>query len=260
MLSQQAAIGVLDSGVGGISTLRTLTRMLPNENFIFYGDSANAPYGEKDAATVQHLTSAVIEQLRQRDVKAIVIACNTATSAAKSQMMTQYPEMPILGIEPALKMAVDAGKHNILVMGTPLTISLPKYRAQVDRFKDQTMIHSLPCAGLADLVEQGHDGLDRINARLDELLAPYRDQPIDAVVLGCTHYPFIGQLVAQRFAQPVTLFTGYEGLGHNLIKQLDERRLLRQDHNPQQIEFMSSRQTKDELALYQQLFQNGIGI
>lgn len=122
------------------------------------------------------------------------------------------------------------------------------------------MIHSLPCAGLADLVEQGHDGLDRINARLDELLAPYRDQPIDAVVLGCTHYPFIGQLVAQRFAQPVTLFTGYEGLGHNLIKQLDERQLLRQDHNLQQIEFMSSRQTKDELALYQQLFQNGIGI
>lgn len=260
MVNRQSSIGVMDSGVGGISTLQVLTQMLPNENFIFYGDSANAPYGEKDATTVQQLTSNAIDELRANDVKAVVIACNTATSAAKQQMMTKYPEMPIIGIEPALKMAVDAGKQHILVMGTPLTISLPKYHAQVARFEAQTSIQSLPCAGLADLVERGHDGIDAINARLDELLAPYTDQPIDSVVLGCTHYPFIGKLIQQHLSQPVTLFTGYEGLGNQLIKQLEAHDLLRDTPNDQQISFMSSRPTATELTLYQQLFDHGIGI
>lgn len=260
MVSQQAPIGVLDSGVGGISTLQTLTKLLPNESFIFYGDSANAPYGEKSAAEVQKLADHVIDQLREQAVKAIVIACNTATSAAKPQLMTKYPDMPILGIEPALKEAVDADKKDILVMGTPLTISLPKYRAQVARFDSQANIYSLPCPGLADLIEQGHDGLPEIEAHLSELMAPMLEKTVDGVVLGCTHYPFIGKLIQAQFDHPVTLYTGYEGLTNYLKRQLTDRHLLRHDHVKQTVTFMSSRQTDAELALYQQLFDNGIGL
>lgn len=260
MVNQQSPIGVLDSGVGGISTLQTLTKLLPDEDFIFYGDSANAPYGEKDATTVQTLANNVIETLRNQGVKAIVIACNTATSAAKPQLMTTYPDMPILGIEPALKEAVDAGKQHILVMGTPLTISLPKYRAQVARFANQADIHSLPCPGLADRIEQGHAGLPEITAHLTELMAPVVNEPIDGVVLGCTHYPFIGKLIQAQFDHHVDLYTGYEGLTNYLKRQLADHDLLRSGHTKQSVTFMSSRDTPAELALYQQLFANGIGL
>ncbi|VDG24429.1 glutamate racemase [Lactiplantibacillus mudanjiangensis] len=258
MADKRAPIGVFDSGVGGISTLQTLAKVLPNEDFIFYGDSANAPYGEKDATTVCQLATDVIDELATQDVKAVVIACNTATSAAKPQLTAAYPDMPILGIEPALKEAVDAGKQHILVMGTPLTLSLPKYRAQLAKFGPKTNIYSLPCPGLADRIELGSAGLPKIKALLADLMAPMLEHPIDAVVLGCTHYPFIQDLITAKFEQPVTVYTGYEGIARNLTAQLQEQDLLRSVNNDRQIQFMSSRNTATELALYRDLFEHGI--
>ncbi|MFC6182038.1 glutamate racemase [Lactiplantibacillus daowaiensis] len=258
MADKRAPIGVFDSGVGGISTLRTLAKVLPNEDFVFYGDSANAPYGEKDADTVCQLASQVIDHLATRDIKAMVIACNTATSAAKPQLIAQYPELPILGIEPALKEAVDAGKQDILVMGTPLTLSLPKYQAQLAKFGARTNIYTLPCPGLADRIELGQAGLPQIKALLANLMAPMLEHPIDAVVLGCTHYPFIQDLITAKFSQPVAIYTGYEGIARNLTAQLQQRDLLRSENPDRQIQFMSSRDTPAELTLYQALFDHGI--
>ncbi|WP_125607979.1 glutamate racemase [Lapidilactobacillus bayanensis] len=260
MLDVTMPIAVFDSGVGGISTLQTLVKMLPQENFIFFGDSANAPYGEKSRDTVFKLVDQVVQQLLTKNVKSIVIACNTATSAAKPVLMEKYPELPILGIEPALKEAVDAGKHNILVMGTPLTIKSPKYQAQRARFTDQATIHSLPCPGLAELIEGGHQSLPKIQTYLAQLLnIPERDQ-IDAAVLGCTHYPFVTELIRQQFTQPLAVYTGYTGLGNNLRRQLAQRDLLRTTNPKRTIEFMSSKNEAAELALYHQLFEQGIGI
>lgn len=259
MVDQKAPIGVFDSGVGGISTLRTLARVLPNENFIFYGDSANAPYGEKSATTVCHLASHVIEQLQAKAVKAVVIACNTATSAAKPQLMAQFPELPIIGIEPALKEAVDAGEQHILVMGTPLTLSLPKYQAQLAKFGARTNIYSLPCPGLADRIELGSAGLPQIKSLLTNLMAPMLEHPIDAVVLGCTHYPFIQELITSKIPRPVHVYTGYEGIARQLTAQLTQHQLLRPAGEASRtIDFMSSRNTPAELALYQDLFDHGI--
>lgn len=258
MSKLQAPIGVFDSGVGGISTLRTLTRVLPQEDFIFYGDSANAPYGEKSSAEVCVLASQVMVQLKAHTVKAVVIACNTATSAAKQQLIAANPDMPILGIEPALKQAFDAGKQHILVMATPLTISLPKYKAQVARFEERTHVYSLPCPGLADRIELGHDGIEQIQELVDQLMAPVLNDPIDAIVLGCTHYPFIADMIQAKYDHPVTIYTGYEGLANNLAAQLKQRGLLRTENADQHIDFLSSRNTPDELALYQHLYDYGI--
>lgn len=258
MSKQQAPIGVFDSGVGGISTLRTLAQALPNEDFIFYGDSANAPYGEKPSDQVCQLATQVLDQLKQHQAKAVVIACNTATSAAKQQLMAANPTLPILGIEPALKQAVDAGKQHILVMATPLTISLPKYQAQVARFEATTQIYSLPCPGLADSIEKGHAGLAQTQALVDRLMADVTAAPIDGVVLGCTHYPFIADMIRREFDHPVTVYTGYEGLAKNLTKHLTDQGLLRPHNDHRQIHFYSSRDTPAELALYQHLFEHGI--
>lgn len=259
MSKQTAPIGVFDSGVGGISTLRTLAQALPNENFIFYGDSANAPYGEKSSEQVCVLASQVLDQLKHHQVKAVVIACNTATSAAKQQLMVANPDLPILGIEPALKQAVDAGRHHILVMATPLTISLPKYQAQVEKFQATTQIYSLPCPGLADTIELGHAGLPQIQALIDQLMADVKTQPIDAVVLGCTHYPFAADLIAAEFDHPVQIYTGYEGLAKNLVRHLTDQDLLRTAPNTdRQINFYSSRNTPEELALYRHLYRYGL--
>lgn len=258
MNEQQKAIGIFDSGVGGISTLQVLAKMLPQENFIFYGDSANAPYGEKSGAEVQVLANEVVTQLQAQAVKAVVIACNTATSAAKTELIAQHPTLPILGIEPALKAAVDAGKQHILVMATPLTLSLAKYKTQLAKWGQQQAIYSLPCPGLADLIEGGATALPQIKVALNRLLATVRQQPIDAVVLGCTHYPFITDLIREQLGQPVTFYTGYEGLGRNLQHQLQQRNLLRTTNAQPTVRFMSSRDTPAELALYQQLFDHGL--
>jgi glutamate racemase len=265
VIDQKCPIGVFDSGVGGISTLRTLAKMLPLEDFIFYGDSANAPYGEKTSEQVYELTQHAVEQLRARNVKAIVIACNTATSAAKPELMKRYPDIPFLGIEPALKLAVDSGKKNILVLATPLTLSLDKFRRQVARFSDQATIHPLPCPGLAALIERGPAGLPSIEHYLDELFKPLHDteKPLDGVVLGCTHYPFIADVIEKHLGSHAEMFTGFEGLGRYLTKQLADRGLLRTQTSggplapTQQVEFLSSNNTAEELSLYRSLFERG---
>ena len=127
-------IGVFDSGVGGISVLKHLTEQLPNENFLFYGDSANAPYGEKSVEQVRALAFDIVRRMVEDGVKAIVIACNTATSAAAKELRRAF-KLPIIGVEPALKPAATAsGRHRVLVMATPVTLSLQKYRNLWDRY------------------------------------------------------------------------------------------------------------------------------
>ena len=153
---QECPIGVFDSGVGGISVLRELVAQMPNENYIFFGDSKNAPYGTKTLEEVQQLTCADAEYLLSRGVKALVVACNTATSAAIRILREKYADMPVIGIEPALKPAVRAGGHpRVLVMATPMTLREEKFHALMQRFESDAEILRLPCPGLVEYVEQG---------------------------------------------------------------------------------------------------------
>ena len=132
-----APIAVFDSGVGGLSVLKTLRRVLPSENFIYYGDSANAPYGEKTAEEVKKAAHNVTRTLLSYGAKAIVIACNTATSAAAEFLRSTYPDVPIIGMEPAVKPAALSAPHpTVLVMATPLTLREAKFRSLIDKYKD----------------------------------------------------------------------------------------------------------------------------
>ncbi|MGI6095672.1 MAG: glutamate racemase [Lachnospiraceae bacterium] len=246
-------IGVFDSGVGGISVLKELYKELPNENFLYYGDSKNTPYGDKTKKQILELSTGITEYFLEQEVKAIVIACNTATSAAAKTLREKYREIPILGIEPALKPAAMkySGKR-LLVLATAATLKLDKFQRLKSAMEDRDEIISLSCSGLAERIQEGNlEGPD-LKRFLEELLAPYIGK-VDGVVLGCTHYPFIKKQL-QEILGEVELFDGANGTARELRRQLTLRGLLSTSECPGEIVFQSSRDTKEELQLYEQFF------
>ena len=153
---KNAPIGVFDSGVGGISVLKELVKQMPNEHYIYFGDSANAPYGSRPTEQVRQLTLQAAEQLYSRNIKALVVACNTATSAAIEILRQNYPELIVIGIEPALKPAADQfPRGNIGVMATQVTLREEKFAHQLERFP-QAQVSLIPAPGLVELIESGN--------------------------------------------------------------------------------------------------------
>ena len=219
----QCPIGVFDSGVGGISVLRELVARMPNENYIFFGDSKNAPYGTKTLKEVQELTCADAAYLISQNVKALVVACNTATSAAINILREKYVDMPIIGIEPALKPAVHARENpRVLVMANPMTLREEKFHALMQKFESDADILPLPCPGLVEFVERGElDGAE-LEGFLAELFAPFLEKPVDCVVLGCTHYPFVRGMIQKVLGSRVEIFDGGEGTARETQRRLKE--------------------------------------
>ena len=185
-------IGFFDSGVGGLSVLKEALKIMPNENYIYFGDSKNAPYGVKDFKEVKALTYEAVEFLLSKGAKGLVIACNTATSAAVAALRVTYPKIPIVGIEPAVKPAVKLKRPGkIIIMATPVTLKLEKFHKLLDLYKDEAEIIPMPCAGLMEFVEAGNINGKETVEYLKEKFAQYNKNDIASIVLGCTHYPFI---------------------------------------------------------------------
>lgn len=247
-------VGVFDSGVGGISVLRALVAELPHEDFRFFGDSANAPYGEKTEAQVLDLSRSIVEDLVARGAKAIVIACNTATSVAAATLRAAYPDVPIVGIEPALKPAARALPHGrVLVMATEVTLRLEKYHELVRAWGGECEVIPVPCPGLAARIERG--SLDAPD--LAEMIAGYVGAyagKVDGVVLGCTHYPFVRGLIAEALGADVRFFDGGAGTARQLRARLIDAGLLADRDRAGRVEFASSLDTLEELALYRRFF------
>lgn len=217
-------IGVFDSGVGGISVLRELVALMPNENYIFYGDSANAPYGTKALEQVVELVSNDAKYLYEQGIKALVVACNTATSAGIQILRERYTDIPVIGIEPALKPAVLSKEHPmVLVMATPMTLREEKFRKLMQRFEQDAEIVPLPCPGLMEFVERGELESEALEEYLRKLFAPY--EKVDAVVLGCTHYPFVRNMIQKVLGEEAMLFDGGAGTARETRRQLEEKGL-----------------------------------
>ncbi len=227
----EAPIAVFDSGVGGISVLRALLEEMPNENYWYYGDSANAPYGTKTLEEVQKLTISNVDRFLAEGAKGIVVACNTATSAAVRILRQKYPEVPIIGIEPALKPAVLFKKHpNVIVMATPMTLREAKFHNLMDRYMGMAQIIPLPCPGLVEYIEHGDIQSAELEQFLEKLFEPFEKQKIDAVVLGCTHYPFVSRKLQKVLGERVMLFEGGPGTARETKRRLEAAGLL----NPKQ--------------------------
>lgn len=232
MADRNSPIGVFDSGVGGIGTLAALRRELPEERFLFYGDTANAPYGTKSREEVMGCVSRIMDHLLAQDVKAVVIACNTATAVAAAELRARYA-LPIIGIEPALKPAHEQRRGgSVLVLATPMTLKLEKFRALYERYGEGAI--PLPCPGLMELVEREAD--DEARRYLLELFAPYDLKQVDAVVLGCTHYVFLRPILQAFLPATVKVLDGNEGTARQLRRVLTARELLSEGPGEVQLE------------------------
>ena len=246
-------IGVFDSGVGGISVLKELARVLPREDFLYFGDSANAPYGEKPGVWVLERSRRIVEHLLAEGCKAVVIACNTATSAAAAALRSDFSQVPIIGVEPALKPAALAPDvRRILVMATPITLALDKYQDLARTWGAGHEVLDAPCPGLAARIEQGHLGAPDVCALVEELVGRHRGT-VDAVVLGCTHYPFIAGTIRDVLGE-VALFDGAHGTALQLKRKLVECESLSQRAGAGRVEFSSSKPGNAELELYRTFF------
>lgn len=255
-LVPEAPIGVMDSGMGGISVLRELVRLLPQEDFVFYGDSANAPYGSRTTEEIYNLTENVVENLLDQGVKAVVIACNTASSAAGQQLRENYPSLPIVAIEPALKPAVIACPGGrVAVLATEATLRERKFAALLAAWQDKAEILKLPLPGLPEFVERGELDSPALRQFLGEHFRQLGDRPIDGVVLGCTHYPFVQKTIRDMLGPQVKIFDGAAGTARQLRRRLYRQCLLTEKQHKGTVTWLNSSSDANMIELSKKLFE-----
>ena len=247
-------IAVFDSGVGGISVLRQLRKQMPNERFLYFGDSANAPYGSRTTEEVRQLTLAAAKRLtNEYPVKALVVACNTATAAAIESLRETYPDLIVIGIEPALKVAVDHLPHgSIGVMATEVTLREEKFDALVERFRDQHPIFKIPAPGLVPLIEAGKADDPETDALLHSLLDPYVGK-IDTLVLGCTHYPFVTRRIKRVLGPGTVVVHGGRGTAKETHRRLKNAGLI--NDGPGELLLLNSSGREELIALCRRLLE-----
>ena len=216
-------IAFFDSGLGGLSVLHHARHVLPHESFLFYADESHVPYGTKSHEEVQRYVGEAFEYLLAQDVKAIVVACNTATSVAVPAMRARY-DLPIIGMEPAAKkaLALDA-KHRVLVTATPITVAGEKMEHLIERVDHEHLVDRLALPELVTFAERMEFDSVAVERYLQRALAPYALEDYSALVLGCTHFNYF-KPVFRRLIPPAMRFVdGNEGTVAQLVRKLEER-------------------------------------
>ena len=251
MNRKQLPIGFFDSGVGGLSVMREALKLMPNENYIYFGDSKNAPYGTREMSEVRDLTFDAVKFLLDKGAKAIVVACNTATSAAVAELRKVYKDVPIVGIEPAVKPAVELKREG----DTPFTLSHDKFERLMDKYSEVATIEKMPCDGLVEFIESGELKSDRVKKYLKDKFNKYEneDKNIAAIVLGCTHYPFIKNTLGEVVGRDIPIIDGGEGTVKELRRRLKEADLINDSTEKGTVEFYNSCGRDEIISLSKEL-------
>jgi glutamate racemase len=216
-------IGVFDSGFGGISVLAAATVMLPDERFVYIGDNLHAPYGERTEAEILMLSRKSVQFLIEKGCKAVVIACNTATSVAADALRSEI-SLPIVAMEPALKPAsLIVQEGQVLVLATEMTLKLGKFKQLMESYGRDAV--PIPAPKFVTAVEAGVTDGPAITALFDETLGPYLQKPVKAVVLGCTHYTFLKPALRAYLPASIALIDGNDGTARQLEKRLTQANL-----------------------------------
>ncbi len=219
-------IGVFDSGVGGISVVADLVHQLPEEEYVYFGDSGNAPYGVRSKEEIKELSFKVVEHLLKLNIKALVVACNTATSVVIEELRSSL-DIPVIGMEPALKPAIELNKPGkIVVMATPVTLREKKFNDLIEKFKDTNNVVKMPCPGLVEIIEKEGNQDREIENYIKAVYSPYNIDEIGAVVLGCTHYVFIRDIIANIVGNKIAIVDGNYGTARHVKHLLQEEEAL----------------------------------
>ena len=242
-ISKEGSIGVFDSGIGGVTVLREIIKILPNENYIYYSDSKNNPYGDKTKQEIIKRCEEVFSYLLEKNCKAIVIACNTASAIAVNTLREKYKDIPIIAIEPAYKMVHDyAYDGETLVMATKGTIESERFNLLYNKYNNHKT-KLLECVGLADRIEEGNE--NKIKEYLEKNLKEYKGK-VENVVLGCTHYPLIQEEIGQVLGENVRFFNGANRLAVHLKEVLLEKDLISKSNEKGKIDFCDSSEKKEK--------------
>lgn len=225
MSRSAAPIGVFDSGLGGLSVLRALRAHLPDESFVYLADSSFCPYGEKDDLTIETRVHELVGLLVERECKAAVIACNTACAVALGSLRQRF-DFPIVGLEPAVKPAILRSRHRrVAVLATPRTARGDKLRELIDLHAGPVVVETIPAPGLVDLIEAGEIHGREIRYVLSQLLEGPLARGCDAVVLGCTHYPFLAGVIAEIVGPSVAILSSGKPVARQTERVLEREGL-----------------------------------
>jgi glutamate racemase len=247
-----APIGVFDSGIGGLTVVRELMRQLPDERIIYFGDTARVPYGPKSPDTVRRYAREIATWLQHQGVKAIVVACNTATAHALETLTNEFA-FPIVGVvEPGARAAVRASKGGTIgVIGTVGTISSGAYERAIRRLTPQARIAARACPLFVPLIEEGWLDKDATRLIAAEYLAPLRDDSVDTLVLGCTHYPLLKPLIGDVLGTSVALIDSAQETAAETARVLDQAGLRSSEHLTMKHRFVASDAPEQFLRLGQ---------
>jgi len=232
-------IGIFDSGLGGLSILKELLKVLPNEDYLFYEDSINNPYGEKSEEELFTITSKIVDYLLKEDCKIIVIACNTATTSCMKKLREKYPNTIFVGTVPAIKMAYDNNYKNTIVLSTPYTRNSKRVEELIDEYHNPNQnIINISGENLASLIEGNR--IDEIRSLLDRILSPYKD--CDSIVLGCTHYPLIKDEI-KKVLPNTEILDGSNGVAREVKRQLEINSSLSNSENRGNVTIINTKDT-----------------
>ncbi len=222
---QKRPIGIFDSGVGGLSILRTVVEELPNENIVYFADSKHCPYGDKSQKEIQSLAYSIVQFLLERHhIKLMLVACNTATVAGIQYLRQCFPQIPFVGVVPVIKPACQlSAKKRIGCLATEVTVKSQAQATLIKDFADDTTVYNIACIGLVDLIEQGMLASDHTIKILKQYLQPLIEKDIDVLALGCTHYPFLRTEIEKLIPPDIEILDS----GKPVAKQV--RRILAQN-------------------------------
>ncbi len=214
------AIGVFDSGVGGLSVLHHIRQTLPHERLIYVADSAHVPYGDKTPAYIEQRSHTLTQLLIEQGASAIVIACNTATAAAVHSLREKF-SLPIVGMEPAVKPAVAATRSGVVgVLATVGTLASARFAALLGKYAGEVKIITQGCPGLVEQVERGELHSMKTRRLVERYTAPLLAQGADTLILGCTHYPFLAPLIREVAGANITLVDTGEAVARHLQRRM----------------------------------------
>lgn len=239
-IKHQQPIAVFDSGVGGISVLKHIHALLPQESLLYFADSKFAPYGNKTAEQITARCIEIADFLIVKNAKALVVACNTATAAAIDVLRKKY-SLPIIGMEPAVKTAAAASKNGVIgVLATVGTLKSAQFAALLENYGLNVEVVTQACVGLVECIERGELNDDITKALIQQYCQPLLEEGADTIVLGCTHYPFVRHLIEQEVGENVAIIDTGVAVAKHLQKRLTEKNLLASENQSANIKFWTN--------------------